>query len=121
VLFARANHARTHGDHAGAGRAYADLIERFPDASEARLSRATLGRLLLDDGNFAGALRHLDAYIARGDLALREEAMEGRALALQRLGRAADEAAAWSALLGEYPQSIHGARARARLQGVGAR
>jgi hypothetical protein len=121
TLFARANHARTHGDHANAIRTYVQLTERFPDASEARLAHATLGRLLLDDGDAPGALRELDAYLARGDLALREEAMAGRALALQRLGRAGDEAGAWNSLLGEYPQSIHGARARERLKGIGGR
>jgi len=41
--------------------------------------------------------------------------MADRALALQRLGRPADEAAAWSALLGAYPASVHADRARRRL------
>jgi TolA-binding protein len=120
-LFTQASRARARGDHAEAIRGYRDLIGRYPTAPESRLARATLGRMLLDDGDPAGALAELDAYLREGDSTLREEAMASRAVALGRLGRPADEAAAWSALLDRYPESIHGARARSRLVELGTR
>ena len=121
ALFAQANRARSGGQHAGAVRLYRELLVRFPTSPETRLSRATLGRLLLDDGDAQGALEQIDAYLRDGDLTLREEAIANRAMALGRLGRAGDEAAAWSELLTAYPQSIHAARARARVGEIGPR
>ena len=63
----------------------------------------------------------LDAYLRTGDLTLREEVLSARALALNRLGRTAEEAAAWKALLDGYPDSIHAVRAQARLEELGRR
>jgi hypothetical protein len=119
LLFDAANRARVQGDHALAAKEYRGLLERFPSAPEANLTRATLGRLLLDTGDLASALSHLDAYLRSGELTLREEVLSARAAALFRLGRTAEEAAAWSALLDAYPDSIHAARARARLEELG--
>jgi hypothetical protein len=74
--------------------------------------------MLLDDGDAPGALRSFDDYLRRGG-PLGEDVMLGRALALQRLGRADDESAAWSALLASYPASVHATRARRRLLDLG--
>jgi len=41
--------------------------------------------------------------------------MVGRALALGRIGRGAEERAAWKALLDAWPKSTHAKRAQARL------
>ncbi len=121
VLFSQANSARRQGEHARATALYRDLLDRHSDAAEASATRAALARLLLDDGDAAAALPLFETYLRSGDPALREEAMVGRARALERLGRPADERAAWSALLKGYPQSIHAARAHARLEELGHR
>lgn len=121
ALFGSANDARRHGEHGRAASLYRDLLARHPSAPEANATRVALGRLLLDDGDAAGALPLFETYLRGGDGALREEAMVGRARALDRLGRATDERAAWSTLLTSYPQSIHAARAHGRLEELGPR
>jgi TolA-binding protein len=116
-LFARANEERHHGDIGVAVKTYRELQQRFPGSPETRLSRITLGRLVLDRGDAAGALAQFDAYLATGGAGmLREEALVGRALALGRLGRSAEERTAWQALLAAYPNSLSAARARERLR-----
>jgi TolA-binding protein len=115
VLFLRGNAARIRGDRAEAALAYRELLAKFPDSDEARLTHATLGRMLLDGGDAQGALIELDAYLQSGDGTLREEVMTARAAAFSALNRHDDEAAAWSALLQRYPDSVHAARAKARL------
>jgi len=119
-LFAAANAARIRGDRAEASLRYGELLRKFPSSDEARLTHATLGRLLLDSGDARGALAQLDVYLALGDETLREEAMSARARALALLGRTSEEAAAWDTLLQRYPDSVHAERARARLQELGA-
>lgn len=119
TLFDQANQARVQGAHERAVQDYRGLLERFPSAPEANLTRATLGRLLLDTGDAANALTQLDAYLRSGELTLREEVLSSRAVALSRLNRTAEEKAAWSALLDSYPDSIHSARAKARLEELG--
>jgi len=121
TLFAEAGDARQRGAYDDAVRLYGDLARRFPQSAEALNAHAILARLLLDRGDAAGALVHFDAYLASGARSLREESMVGRALALERLGRASDEAAAWNALLDAYPQSVHAARARTRIAALGGR
>jgi hypothetical protein len=71
--------------------------------------------MYLDDGDAGRALSAFDGYLATGAGSLREEAMVGRARALERLGRSAEEHAAWAALLERFPQTIHAERARGRL------
>jgi hypothetical protein len=115
VMFLRGNAARIRGDRAEAALAYRELLTKFPDSDEARLTHATLGRMLLDGGDAQGALAELDAYLQSGDGTLREEVMSARAAAFSLLNRRDDEAAAWSALLKSYPDSVHAARAKARL------
>jgi TolA-binding protein len=116
--FDRANAARRSGDHARASELYRTLVARYPHTAEARASLVALGRMLLDDGDAAGALGSFDQYLASGG-ALAEDAMLGRALALRHLGRAGDEAGAWSTLVREYPRSVHAERARQRLLELG--
>jgi TolA-binding protein len=125
ALFASANSDREQGKHVVATREYRELLEDFPNAPEADLSRATLGRLLLDDGDAMAALPLFDAYLQKNETgaaaALREETMVNRATALERLHRSGEEADAWQALLSAYPQSLHAERARDRLKEIGAR
>jgi TolA-binding protein len=117
-LFGGANAARRRGEHEDAAATYRRLIARYPRSVEARESVELLGRMLLDDGATLEALRCFDAYAsAPGGLAA--EAMLGRALALQRLGREDDERAAWLALIDAYPDSLHADRARRRLAALG--
>jgi TolA-binding protein len=121
TLFEAANDARRHGDYGRALAIHRDLQARFGRSQEARVARATVGRLLLDRGDPAGALESFDAYLGDGAGALGEEAMAGRATALDRLGRTEDARRAWSALLAAYPDSAYGAHARARIAGAPSR
>jgi hypothetical protein len=120
-LFSRANQARRDGRTTEAVRLYRALQDRFSGTGEELVSRVTLGRLLLDRlGDSRGALVQFNSYLASpGGGALREEAMVGRALSLGRLGRAAEEHAAWQALLHAFPQSTQHQRAQARLLELG--
>ncbi len=115
--FSRANLARRDGKVKEAVRLYRTLQEGFAGSSEELVSRVALGRLLLDRlGDSRGALVQFNSYLASpGSGALREEAMVGRALALGRLGRGAEERAAWTALLEAWPKSAHAKHAQARL------
>jgi len=118
AVFERANRARRSGDHPRAADLYRSLLDRYPDSPEAHESLAVLGRELLGDGDASGALRYFDGYLRTGG-SLREDVMADRALAFGRLGRTADEAAAWGALLAAYPGSVHAARAAVRLHDLG--
>lgn len=121
-LFAAANQARLAGDGPLAMARYREVLASWPSTLEAQQTHATLGRMLLDRGNPSSALEQLEAYLASGDGALREEVLSARALALMRLGRVDDEARAWQTLLDQYPGSIHAARGRTRLEALsGAR
>ncbi len=118
--FEAANQARLRGDHVAAIAGYRQLLATWPHSPEAALTQATLGRLLLDQGDPVAALRHLEAYLAGTDLSLREEVLSARAVAFMHLGRGPDEVAAWKLLLAQYPRSIHVARAQARLEALNA-
>jgi hypothetical protein len=114
-LFESANTARRSGDTMTALARYDALEAQFPATREARVAKATTGKLLLDRGDSVGALARFDAYIASGSSELREEAMAGRATALERLGRGDEEARAWSALVATYPATPYGTHARSRI------
>lgn len=116
-LLAQANQARRDREYGPAVRLYRRLQRLYPRSREAALSHVTLGRLLLDGmGDAPGALSEFDRYLGqRRHRVLDEEARVGRALALMRLGRRADERAAWRALLEHHPDTLHAERARTRL------
>lgn len=106
-LFERATALRRAEDVVGARRSYQELATRFPGTPEARIGLAVLARLELDLGDAASALRDFDAYLATGDLALREESLAGRALALGELGRTVDQCDAFAALQRAYPATLY--------------
>jgi TolA-binding protein len=120
LLFVCANGARRVGDRDRAADLYRTLINEYPAAAEAHEAQATLGRMLLEDGDAHAALHYFDDYLHVGG-PLQEDVMADRAAALGRLGRSADEAAAWSSLLHSYPSSVHAARAATRLRELGDR
>jgi TolA-binding protein len=109
---------RRAGRHDRAAEQYRSLIDRYPRSPEARASQVALGRMLLDDGDPASALRWLDDYLGAGG-PLGEDVMLARAVALQRLSRTQEEANAWSALLEVFPRTVHADRARRRLRELG--
>ncbi|MEQ9325209.1 MAG: zf-HC2 domain-containing protein [Polyangiaceae bacterium] len=117
-LFAAANAARRAGRREEALQRYGELQTRFPESREARTSRAIVAELVADDDP-AAAVSAYDDYLGEGGR-LGEEALVGRAEALGKAGRHAEEAAGWRELLARYPASIHATRARARLAAIGA-
>ena len=120
-LFARANQLRRQDQSGDAAAVYRELQRSFPGTAEEVASRVVLGRLLLDRlAEPRSALSQFDSYLAHpAPGPMREEALIGRALALGRLGRAAEERLAWIALLEAYPQSTYAPRARSRIGGPG--
>jgi TolA-binding protein len=119
VLFERAGKLRREGHADAAIAGYRRLQETFPDAREAQVSFALAGQLLLERGRPGDALAQFDRHPKiGGDVG--EEALAGRAAALEQLNRTADAIAAWRSLLERYPGSIYAARARTRLAQLGA-
>lgn len=120
-LFAAANSARRNGDTQKAITLYQRLQAQYPSSEEAVVSHVLLARLELGRGAAALALRDFEAYleqVPRGSLS--QEALQGKAEALSRLGRKEEEAAAWRRLLEEFPNSVYAQSAREHL-GEGAR
>ena len=114
-LFREANELRSRGRAGEAQKRYRELQSRFPGTTEARVSLVSLARLELGTQP-AAALRHFDAYLAQSShRTLAEEALFGRATALGRLGRTAQEQDAWRALLARFPSSVYAKQAQARL------
>ncbi len=115
-LFARANQLRRSGRDSEAMALYRELQHAFPDSREAKISQATLARLLLEHGQASEALSGFDSYLKSGDTAaMTEDALVGRAMALMKLQQRDQERATWQELLARFPNSIHASRARARL------
>ncbi len=115
ALFRRANEARREGRVAAAARLYRQVIQAEPRSERGLTSRVNLGRLWMRSRP-RRALAQFDAYLRlqpRGSLA--EEALVGRARALENLGRTREERRAWEQLLRRFPQSLHAGRARQRL------
>ncbi|MBX3210318.1 MAG: tetratricopeptide repeat protein [Labilithrix sp.] len=123
-LFREANAERRAGNLNKAVDQYRALQKRYPDAPETQASRVSLGRLLLDrHGDASGALAQFEAYLAGAQAdggTLAEEARLGRALAFEKLGRRDDERRALEELLVRHPHSLHGSRARERLDVIGS-
>jgi TolA-binding protein len=116
ALFDAAGDARRRGDHARALEIHRELVARFPNSREARVSHATVGQLLLDRGDASGALASFDAYRAGGAGPLDEPVIVGRASALERLGRTEEARNAWRNLLDAFPKSPYAQHARTRLE-----
>ncbi len=118
-LLRAANRVRRAGKLDRADAQFRELARRYPGSREEVLARVTHGRLLLERMHDpAAALERFDAYLAdrpRGVLA--EEALAGRARALEALGRHPKAREAWRRLLERFPDSAHAATARARLEG----
>jgi hypothetical protein len=116
-LFAKANAAQRDGLAPEAARLYIELERAYPGLPEELVARVLLGRLLLDRlDDPRAALAQFDSYLAHPDHdALGEEAMIGRALSLERLGRHVEERTAWEHLLAAYPRSSYADPARTRL------
>jgi TolA-binding protein len=117
-LFDAETAARRLGDYPRVLALHHELGQRFPRSREAQVSRATVGHLLLDRGNPVEALANFDAYLAAGSGNLGEEAMVGRATALDRLGRTAEASVAWRALVAAFPDTPFAAHARARVESL---
>jgi tetratricopeptide (TPR) repeat protein len=93
---------------------YRRLQTTFPQTGEARLSFALAGQLLLERGRPGDALAQFDRHLSLNGEA-GEEALAGRATALEQLQRTSEAAAAWRDLLARFPRSVYAERARARL------
>ena len=115
-LFAAETEARRRGDTARLLDLHAQLIARYPQSREAQVSRMMVARMLLERGDAAGALSGFDAYLRAGSGELREDALAGRATALDRLGRSDEARTAWRTLLDQYPNTAYGAHARSRVE-----
>lgn len=120
-LFRRANAARRAGDFDTARALYAELEGKFPGSEEGRVSRVSLGKLLLAAGRPSEADRLFIGYLSTGGGSLAEEALVGRADSLQQLGRGADERDVWQALLRDFPSTVYAARAAQRLDQLATR
>jgi TolA-binding protein len=115
-LFGAEADARRRGDTARMLELHAELVARYPQSHEAQVSRMMVARLLLDRGDASGALSGFDAYLRAGSGELREDALAGRATALERLGRTGEARRAWMALLDQYPNTAYGGHARSRVE-----
>jgi hypothetical protein len=115
--FKRANELRRGASLEQAVRLYQSLRRDCAGTSEELVSRVLIGRIFLDRlSDPARALAAFDSYLTtRSGSTLHEEALIGRALALGRLNRREEEAAAWQALLSAYPDSLYAPHARDRL------
>jgi TolA-binding protein len=116
-LFQQANAARTDKQFDDARELYGRIVRVYPRAREAAMARISLGRLELEHFDRPKiALEHFEAYLdGSGSKPLAGEALVGCARALQELGDAKGETAAWQELLSEHPDSAHAERAQRRL------
>lgn len=113
--------ARRRGDYARVIQLHSELIAKHPRSHEAQTSRITVARMLLDRGDADGALAGFDAYLANGSGELGEDALAGRATALERLGRKDEARTAWAAVVEKYPSSTWTAHANARMAALADR
>jgi TolA-binding protein len=121
ALFRRAGAARRAGDFEAARALYVELQTAFPDSSEARVSRVSLGKLYLAGGRARDAEREFSKYLRAGAADLREEALVGRADALFALGQSAEERNVWQELIVRHKTSVYAARARQRIDAIDGR
>ncbi len=111
LLLDRANQARRAGDAAGAARAYAALLDKYPGDSRAGLAAFELGRLRMDRlGDLAGAVAALKQSIrAAPGSGFREDALARLVRAHAALGHRAECERYRDAYLKSYPQGVHAA------------
>lgn len=115
-LFSKANAARRQGDVALAMHLYQRLEREHATSAEASLSHVVRGRIHLNGGDASQALGQFNRYLVQvPDGPLAQEALDGKARALSRLGRTAEERSVWLLLLQRYPKSIYADHARARV------
>jgi hypothetical protein len=117
ALFEQGEKLRREGKVDAAIATYRRLQTKFPSTSEARLSFAIAGQVFLKQGRPSDALAQFDRHLSFGgqEGEVGEEALAGKATALEQLHRASEAAAAWKSLLARYPRSVYAERARARL------
>lgn len=118
-LFRAAGAARAARRTKEAAQLYLRLARLYPHSAEAELSHVSLGRLWLDDGKAAKALAAFDAYLRLPDASpMEHEALAGRALALQALGKPRLELEAWKALVQKHPDTLLKSRAMVRIHAL---
>jgi len=120
-LLRQAREARASGDRARAIALYQRIEQRFEGSPSAAVAQIAVGTLLLEVPSDGGrsrrsALTEFDHYLAsEPGGALREEALVGRARALESLGERAQALAAWRSFLDLYPRSLQASAARSHL------
>jgi hypothetical protein len=120
ALFEQGERLRREGRADAAIAIYRRLQATFPETPEGRLSFAFAGQLLLKQRRPDDALAQFDRHLKAGG-EVGEEALAGRATALEELHRTADAVAAWKSLLARYPGSVYAERARTRLDHLNER
>jgi TolA-binding protein len=114
-LFAAANRARVAGNATLAILLSQELLGKFPRSAEAVSTHLSLGMLQLQQGRAALALGEFQAYEKQASGGTLAEALWGKAQALQRLGRTAEERATLTELVSKYPHAAYTAAAQKRL------
>jgi hypothetical protein len=114
ALLRQANRARSGGQIDRAVMLLKELQAKFGNSPEAHVSSVSLGKLLMLSSSHGAALLQFTRYLERSG-PLEEEALVGRAQALQGLGRGGEERATWQRLLARFPSSVYAAAARERL------
>jgi TolA-binding protein len=116
-LLASGTAARARGDRAAAVAFFRQLQIEYPAAKESQVALVSAGQLLLDGGDFSGALAAFHAYCERASAGpLVEEALDGAARALAGLGRNDEERAVWLGMVARFPGSAYLPRATQRLR-----
>jgi TolA-binding protein len=120
ALLLRAGELRAARDWSGAARSYREIALRHPDSSQARTALLSLGEIeLVHLDRPAEALSRFERYLVSwpgGSLA--PEAEFGRARALGRLGRRAEEVQTLREIVSRHAGSLLAERARARLDAL---
>jgi TolA-binding protein len=115
ALFRRANRLR-RSDWSAAAAVYGELIERYPDSTEAGIAEVALGKWLLAQGRSGDALERFRAHQRRGGSPLAAEAIWGEARALESIGSHAAALEPWRRLVEQHPDSPYAVVARQRLR-----
>jgi tetratricopeptide (TPR) repeat protein len=123
-LLSDARAARARGDNARARTLYARVVRLAPGTPAAAVAEVAIGLMPVeraDGGDARAALEAFDHYLAVAPGgALREEALAGRARALELLGEQARAISAWQDVLAGYPHSPQAPLARRRLDALRA-